>query len=61
MPEDCPTCNQPIYNVQGAIAEMGKVASQRDRYKAALIKIASQRSLDWPLDIAREALRGEGK
>lgn len=22
MSEDCPTCNQPIFNVRGAIAEM---------------------------------------
>ena len=39
MPEDCPTCNQPIYNVRGAIAEMGKIASERDQLKAEVKRL----------------------
>lgn len=29
--EDCPTCNQPIYNVRGAIADMAKLVAERDK------------------------------
>ena len=66
MPEDCPTCNQPIYDVRGAIAEMGKIASERDQLKAEIERLrqAIQTTLDdsesqpggWGPDITMQAV-----